>query len=68
MDMSDNPLIIKPKSAKIKGEDGHRTFSIRVKDDTVKRLDEIAQKTSRSRNEIIGIFLEYAAEHCVVEE
>lgn len=64
--MSDTQLIVKAKHPK--GEDGYKVFSIRVKEDTVSKIDVIAQKTGRSRNELIGTFLEFAVEHCHVEE
>lgn len=51
-----------------KGEDGYRTFSVRIKEDTVARIEEVAAKTDRSRNELIGTFLEYALDRCVVED
>jgi predicted DNA-binding protein len=50
-----------------KGEDGHKVFSIRVKDDTVERLDELAAKTNRSRNDLINLLLDYAMDYCEVE-
>jgi len=50
-----------------KGDDGHKTFSIRVKNDLVDELDNIAAKTNRSRNELIGIFLEYAISNCELD-
>ena len=54
---------------KMKGEDGHKTFSIRIKDETVARLDEIAKKTNRSRNDLINMLLDYAMDYCeVIEE
>ena len=56
--------ITKKNQIKPKGDDGYKTFSIRVKEETVKKLDEIAMKTNRSRNELIGIFLEYSIENC----
>ncbi|MDY5612227.1 ribbon-helix-helix protein, CopG family [Dysosmobacter sp.] len=59
-------LILKPKREK--GDDGYRTFSIRIKKETVEKLDHIASRTDRSRNELIGIFLEYAADNCIVKE
>ena len=62
--MHDDPLIIAPRR---KGDDGYRVFSIRVKEQTVERIDAIAAKTGRSRNELIGRFLEYAVERCIVE-
>lgn len=53
-------------SKKLKGEDGYRTFSVRVRDETVAKLDELSEKTGRSRNELIGILLEYAIKNCEV--
>ena len=63
----ENPnLVIKPK--KYKGEDGFKTFSIRIREDTVSRIDKISAKTNRSRNELIGLFLEYALDRCIVDD
>lgn len=64
--MKSEKLIVKPK--KPKGEDGHKVFSIRVKDEIVMQLEEISARTGRSRNELIGMLLEYALENCEVEE
>lgn len=65
--MSDNDkLIIRPK--KYKGNDGYKTFSIRIKEELVENIDAISTKTGHSRNELIGIFLEYAVNHCKIEE
>lgn len=58
-------LIIEKKS--LKGEDGYKTFSIRVKDETVKRLDELSCETNRSRNELINILLDFAIDNCEVK-
>lgn len=59
-------LIIKHKRAK--GDDGYRTFSIRIKEEIVSKLDNISTQTGHSRNELIGLLLEYAIENCRVEE
>ena len=53
---------------KTKGEDGHKTFSIRLKDETVERLDDIAKKTNRSRNDLINMLLDYAMDYCEIDE
>ena len=53
---------------KPKGEDGHKTFSIRIKDETVARLDELARKTNRSRNDLINMLLDYAMDYCEIHE
>lgn len=55
---------ISPKPPK--GEDGYKTFSIRVKEETVSELERIADVTGRSRNEIIGLMLEYAIQNCEI--
>ena len=53
---------------KLKGEDGHKTFSIRIKDETVERLDDIAKKTNRSRNDLINMLLDYAMNYCEIHD
>ena len=58
-------LIINKKS--LKGEDGYKTFSIRIKDETVVNLDKLARQTNRSRNELINILLDYAIENSEVK-
>lgn len=64
--MSDSNLVIRPKNRK--GEDGYKVFSIRIKEELVDQINEIAAQTGHSRNELIGQFLEYAVEHCVIED
>jgi len=64
--MKKEPLVIKPKRPK--GEDGYKVFSIRIKEELVERIDQISDQTGRSRNELIGTFLEYAVDQCVVEK
>ncbi|MBO5110989.1 MAG: ribbon-helix-helix protein, CopG family [Clostridia bacterium] len=54
-------LIIRKKG--LKGEDGYKTFSIRVKDETVERLNTLSSETNRSRNELIQLLLDYALTH-----
>ena len=65
--MSEKKIIIS-KKPNLKGEDGHKTFSVRIKENTVKNLDGIAAKTNRSRNEIVNLFLEFAIINCVIED
>ena len=64
--MKEEKLIIHPKRPK--GDDGYKTFSVRIREDIVQRIDEISAQTGRSRNELIGILLEYAIGHCVIEK
>lgn len=58
-------LIINKKS--LKGEDGFKTFSIRIKDETVTKLDKLAEQTNRSRNELINILLDFGIENSEVK-
>lgn len=58
-------LIIKKKS--LKGEDGYKTFSIRIKDATVEKLNSLSEETNRSRNELINILLDFAIDNCEIE-
>ena len=58
-------LIINKKS--LKGEDGYKTFSIRIKDETVAKLDKLSAQTNRSRNELINILLDYAIKNSEVK-
>lgn len=62
----DDRLIIRPK--KYKGNDGYKTFSIRIKEELVENIDSISVKTGHSRNELIGILLDYAVNHCKIED
>lgn len=64
--MPEDKLII--KAQKLQGNDGYRTFSIRIKEEIVDSLDSISNQTGRSRNELIGVFLEYAIKNCRIEE
>ena len=59
-------LVIKKKG--LRGEDGYKTFSIRIKDETVDNLNDLAKKTNRTRNELINILLDYAMEECEIED
>ena len=51
-------LVIKAKRSK--GEDGYRVFSVRIREDLVRQLDAIAAETRRSRNELVGMLVEYS--------
>ena len=61
----DQKLIIEKKT--LKGEDGYKTFSIRIKDETVLALDALSKETNRSRNELINLLLDYAINNCEVK-
>ena len=56
------------KKSNLKGDDGYKTFSVRIKKETVRKLEEISQQTKRSRNELINIMLEFGIENCEIKE
>lgn len=58
-------LIISRKN--LKGEDGYKTFSVRIKEDTVIKLNKLSEETNRSRNELINILLDYAIDNSKVK-
>ena len=60
--MNDIPLKIKRR-----GEDGNRIISVRIREETLSALDQLAAETNRSRNELINIILEHGVKHLEVE-
>lgn len=41
-----------------KGEDGYKVISVRIKEGTLKKIDDLSAQSNRSRNELINILLE----------
>lgn len=52
----------------LQGDDGYKTFSIRIKNDLVESIEQLSAITNRSRNELIGIMLDYALKNCEIDE
>ena len=52
---------------KKKGEDGHKIVSVRMREDTLKSLDELSEKTNRSRNELINLILAHGVKNIEIE-
>ncbi len=51
-----------------KGDDGHKIVSVRMKDELLAKLDDLASRSNRSRNEIINLLLESAVDIVKIEE
>ena len=64
--MKEDKLKISKRS--LKGDDGFKVFSVRLEQGLVDRIDNIAEYTNRSRNELIGILLRYAVENCEITD
>lgn len=45
---------------KLRGDDGYRVFSVRLKVETLNHIDELSKATGRTRNELIGMLLDFA--------
>jgi len=41
-----------------KDDDGYKVISVRIKEGTLQKIDDLSQKSNRSRNELINIILE----------
>lgn len=41
-----------------KGDDGYKIISVRIKEGTLEKIDNLSGESNRSRNEIINILLE----------
>jgi len=52
---------------KRRGEDGHKTISVRIKESTLAKLDSVAADSNYSRNELINIILEHGINNIEVE-
>lgn len=57
----------KPLKLKKRGEDGSKVITVRIKEDTLAALDQLAAETNYSRNELINIILKYGVENIEIE-
>lgn len=60
--MKNEPLRIRRR-----GEDGNRLISVRISEDTLAKLDNIANETNYSRNELINLILAHGVENIEIE-
>ena len=60
--------ILITKKVPRKGDDGYKIVSVRMKEETLDKLEEISTQTNRSRNEIINLLLESAIEIVKINE
>lgn len=49
-----------------RGEDGNKIISVRIREDTLRKLDELSAETNYSRNELINIILSHGVDHIEV--
>lgn len=63
--VEDSKLVLTPKKFKT---DATTILSARVSTDLLKKIENLASKTNRNRNEMVQILLAYAVEHAVIDE
>ncbi len=59
---------IEPLKIKKRGDDSHKTISVRIKEDTLEQLDRIAAECNFSRNELINIILRHGVDNIEIEK
>jgi len=52
---------------KCRGDDGHKVISVRMKNDLITHLDELAERSNRSRNDVINLLLESAVNNVTIQ-
>ena len=52
----------------LKGEDGTKVISVRLKDELIEQLDTLSAQSNRSRNELIGLLLSDAVKRVRISE
>ena len=58
---------ISKKNPRVRGDDGHDTITIRMPISTLEQIEVLANKTGRSRNQIINILLSAALKNASAE-
>lgn len=56
-----------PLKIKKRGEDGYKLISVRIKEDTLSKLDKLASETNYSRNELINLMLKHGVNNVIIE-
>lgn len=56
------------KRQPLRGEDGNKVISIRIREELLGQIDSLASQSNRSRNEVINLLLRGAVEQAEVEE
>lgn len=56
------------KKKHLRGEDGTKVISVRLKDELLDQLDTLSAQSNRSRNELIGLLLEDAVKRVRIHE
>lgn len=66
--MIDKAVIRIPKKQHLKGEDGYKIFSVRIRCEVADALEVLAEQSNRSRNELVSFILEYAVNNSEITD
>ena len=61
-------LLLTRKNIGKRGDDGYKTFSVRMRSETVDELERLAARTDRSRNELICTLIEWALDNTEIND
>lgn len=50
-----------------KGDDGYKVISVRIKDSILEKIDDLAIRSNRSRNELVNILLENSVDDVEID-
>lgn len=56
------------KRSPLRGEDGNKVISVRIKEELLGQIDSLASQSNRSRNEVINLLLRDAVARAEIEE
>ena len=68
MNNKDSKKITLKTKHQVKGYDGHKTISVRMSETLFLQLEDLADRTNRSRNQLINMLLEQAIEIAEIED
>ena len=60
--MTKEPIIITRR-----GEDGYKVISMRIKEGTLEKIDQLARQTNRSRNDILNTLLDNSIDNVQIK-
>lgn len=53
---------------KKRGDDGYKTFSVRIKSETIDKIDELSKQTNISRNNLIQEMLDFSIDKIDIQK
>ena len=67
-DLENKKIGFKIKPKVLRGDEDSRTFSIRMNEKLIQRIEKLADETGYSRNELFSILVDFALDCCEIEK